>query len=275
MTTTTTTTKYELTDADRERLDAIAQKASGKPKVDDIAWAITRYWFATLPVVSREAAERALGEATSVEIEAFNVAYGNGYPDMWGAWRRGLNAVLVDRRHAMLDDATIDPPKVEPVLAEDDLRKRLDWQIREIVRERGERVRANRDGDVGNRIHWGVASAMTSLYDSLFPRSLDDDLGWSEGFGSNAVEPTPEPQPAIDVVAELAELRKNADRCLATLGAHRSQLDDTIATIGLMLESQDAQRDVNKIHAQRLDTLNLRVTDLEFAAQRKPWWRWW
>jgi len=63
---------------------------------------VVRDWFAALPVVPREAAERALGPATMDEVEAFNVAYGNGYPDIWGAWRRGLDVVLA-RRRAMLE----------------------------------------------------------------------------------------------------------------------------------------------------------------------------
>ncbi len=170
----TTTTKYELTDADRERLDAIAQRASGKPKVTDIAWKVACDWFATLRVVSREAAERALGSMTEDEGDQFEDDYtchnGTGQESRCHALDN-----LLARRRAMLDDATGGPPKVEP---------------------------------------------------------------------------TPEPQPAIDVVAELAELRRLIDLMLGN---------------ARLLELQ----------GECLDDFRRRLNALESAAQRKPRWRWW
>lgn len=212
-----TTTKYELTDEDRKRLDMIAQKASGKPKVNDIAWNIARDWFASLPVVSREVTDRALEISTFDEIGKCLDSWHEGHDgDNFLAMGRAINDFVAHRR-AMLDDATVEPPKVA-----------LSGPSREWLAKAADAEDASRSVSVG-----GMA-VDTEMY--VAP-----------------VEPTPEPQPAIDVVAELAEIRKAVD---------------------LLFSRQDAQRGVNKIHAERLDTLSFRVTALESAVQRKPW-RWW
>lgn len=195
--TTTTTTKYELTDADRERLDAIAQRANGKPKVNDIAWEVARDWFATLPVVSREGVDRALGEATDEELERFDnqlvLHRGDGTED---DWRESLRLALSDfvAHRDMLDDATGGPPKVEP---------------------------------------------------------------------------TPEPQPASRITTtefrelqdSIESLRRTANITIEVQAKHR----------GTMLECSR----LLELQSECLDDFRRRLNALEFAAQRKPWWRWW
>ncbi len=188
------TTKYELTDADRERLDAIAQEASGKPKVNDTAWKVARDWFATLPVVSREAAERALGEATEEEAERYDDDYLTHEDASLESHCYALGRFVARRRRAMLDDATSEPPKVDP---------------------------------------------------------------------------TPEPQPASRITTtefrelqdSIESLRRTANITIEVQAKHR----------GTMLECSR----LLELQSECLDDFRRRLNALEFAAQRKPWWRWW
>jgi hypothetical protein len=154
---------YVLTDAEIDRL--YREQHSGQACRSDDYRCLIRRWFATLPVVSREAAERAPGPMTDAEHER--------YVDVF---RRYVGCATESRKIAF-DAAPAEPPKSEP---------------------------------------------------------------------------TSEPQPAIDVAAELAEIRREVESLQKMHGNHRS-----IAI---------AQGD-------RIAFVVDRITALESTA--RPWWRWW
>ncbi len=244
--TTTTTTKYELTDADRKRLDAIARKASGKPKVNDTAWAVACDWFATLPVVPREAAERALGEATEAEADQYSEDYANHADEIFESYRYALNR-FVARRRAMLGDAApVGEPtdrEVKPAIA-DDFRGRTRNALRTRFAE-CRRHQTRRTDTASYHHNLGIAHACRDVFAEIFPgESIEPSVEPPKA------EPTPEPQPTIDVVAELAELRRLIDLMLGN---------------ARLLELQ----------GECLDDFRRRLNALESAAQRKPRWRWW
>lgn len=101
---------YKLTD---EQIDRLMAVLDGCLFGADRKRSHTREWFASLPVVSREAAERALGEVTKEEAQQaakdFNDcrASTSEQRDIYT-----FNRFLV-RRRAMLDAAPVGPPKPE------------------------------------------------------------------------------------------------------------------------------------------------------------------
>jgi hypothetical protein len=171
-------------------------------------------WFAALPVV----AETEPTEATDEDVGEYFKAHA-------GEWHRRIDTMphvdvdMACRRAALTAvhrrmrererpasssgpklQAAPEPRKPVPAHIADasqayyaEFRADVDRKIRRYIQERGRLARSPQSGLTARTIHCEVATAMMSLYDSLFRRHIDDDLGY--GGDVTPVPPTPPPDP--------------------------------------------------------------------------------
>jgi len=191
---------YELTDDDINRLwrSMFGWAIAVEPN-DRIDRAAVRRWFASFPVVALADVERAMGPATVDEAKAaWDACMASGGTVVEGA-SAAVDSVL-SRRRSMLGMPATEPRKPVPAHIADasqayyaEFRADVDRKIRRYIRERGRLARSPQSGLTARTIHCEVATAMMSLYDSLFRRHIDDDLGY--GGDVTPVPPTPPPDP--------------------------------------------------------------------------------
>ena len=246
-TSATTTAKYELTDAQLDDMVSRVARAWNSESIRQAA----REWFASLPVVSREAAERALGEATPEDVAAYWAGRDNDdYDDI----RHGLDSMLAPRR-AMLGlglAPVVEPPKSEatPENVSHAVR-RIDWSRGTI----------------------GPAAWATNVAAHIKKESAE------------ASASAPAPQPAIDVAAELAKIRDDVE---SFRFANRTVNASHDMRLRFLEDAQDTHRSTMTHHGRRMDTQSDRIDDhesriaaLESTARRsgtrtgRSWWRWW